>query len=220
MKKSTIILVLLVFSSALTLRGQVQKDPYAEKVLNAVAAKYKSMKSFKASFTFKMHNAQVGLDQTMKGTATVKGEKYRIKTGGQEIINNGKTVWTLTEEDGIKEALIADYEPDEDEITISNIYSIYKKGYKYLHLGDETVGGVAYTQIELIPEDKDQSVFKIKMRVGKTDNLVYEFVMFEKSGNRYTYKVDNFKENVDVSDAYFSYDCSKHPDVDCVDLRD
>ncbi len=75
-----------------------QKDPKALEVLNAMSDKYKSIPAYKANFEYTLNNANEGVNENMQGEIVVKGEKFRLKLGGQEIINNGQTVWTYLAE--------------------------------------------------------------------------------------------------------------------------
>ncbi|HEU5290152.1 MAG TPA: outer membrane lipoprotein carrier protein LolA [Cyclobacteriaceae bacterium] len=192
-------------------------DPQALATLEAMSKKYKAFSSFEASITSSMTNEVEGIKEEFKGKITVKGDKFRLVMDEQEIINNGTTVWTYLP--AAKEVNIDNYDPNSEDINPSKIYEIYKKGYKYLHLGDKTEAGATVEEIDLVPEKKDAQFFKIKMIIVKKDKSIQSWTMFDKSGNKYKYTISRFTPNVTVADALFTFDPKKYPGVEVIDLR-
>ncbi len=194
-----------------------QYDPQALATLDAMSKKYKVYTSFEANITSSMTNETEGIKEDFKGKITVKGEKFKLVMDEQEIINNGVTVWTYLP--SAKEVNIDNYDASSEEINPSKIYEIYKKGFKYLYLGESTDAGVVCEEIDLVPEKKDSQYFKIKMMVGKKDKSIQSWTMFDKGGNKYKYTISKFIPNVNVADALFTFDAKKYPGVEVIDLR-
>ncbi|MCD8539231.1 MAG: hypothetical protein LRY55_05310 [Leadbetterella sp.] len=59
---------------------------------------------------------------------------------------------------------------------------------------------------------------KIEMTIGKTDKLISSWTVHDKSGAT-TYTITDFKPNVAVTDAAFTFDKSRYPKVEVIDLR-
>jgi outer membrane lipoprotein-sorting protein len=163
-----------------------------------------------------MENAGSGIKENMAGDITVKNGKYYLKMGDQEVINNGSTVWTYLKESN--EVNISDYEPEEDAITPTNIYTIYQKGYKYTYVEQKKEGGQVYDIIDLTPENKNNQIFKIRLMVNRKDRTVKSFRTYEKNGNRLNYLITRFTPT-EVDDKTFVFDQSKYKNVEVVDLR-
>ncbi len=193
------------------------KDPQAEKILDAMSKKYQSMKAFRASFSQTTESPSAKAKETINGDITVAGNKFRLAVAGQEIINNGTTIWTYMKD--VNEVNISDFDPDDQEMTPNQIYSLYKKGYKYYYAGEAKEGGEAVHVIELTPEDRQNQVFKIRMHISKKDNTLKSWKMFRKNGNRYTYTIKKFTPNPTLEANYFAFDKSKYKGVNVVDLR-
>jgi len=208
---------LTLISTLLVQFAFAQYDPQALATLDAMSKKYKAFTSFEANITSSMTNETEGIKEEFKGKITVKGEKFKLVMDDQEIINNGTTVWTYLP--AAKEVNIDNYDANSEDINPSKIYEIYKKGYKYLHLGDKTEAGVACEEIDLVPEKKDSQFFKIKMIISKKDRSIQSWTMFDKSGNKYKYTISKFSPNVNVADALFTFDTKKYPGVEVIDLR-
>lgn len=56
-----------------------------------------------------MESPTAGINETSEGEIIVQGPKFNLKLSGQEIINNGTTVWTYLKESN--EVNITNYEP-------------------------------------------------------------------------------------------------------------
>ncbi|AYQ34896.1 outer membrane lipoprotein carrier protein LolA [Runella sp. SP2] len=197
-----------------SLFANAQNDKRAATILDAMSNKYKTMTSFKVAFTY----INEGTKETLKGDATVKGTKFRLKMAGQEIFNDGKTMTTYIKESN--EATVNNYDPKEaGDIDPTKVYTIYKKGYKYTFLEEVTEAGKAYEVVELTPEKKDSKVAKLQIKVDKKDKSVKSWKIFQRSGQRLGFKVDSFVPNVKVDDKSFAFDASKYKGVEVIDLR-
>jgi outer membrane lipoprotein carrier protein len=194
-----------------------QYDAQALATLDAMSKKYKAYTSFEANITTTMTNETEGVKEEYKGKITVKGDKYRLVMSEQEIINNGTTQWTYIPT--AKEVTIDNYDANTSEINPSKIYEIYKKGFKYLHNGERTEGGLVVEEIDLVPEKKDAQFFKIKMIISKKDHSIQSWTMMEKNGTNYKYAISKFTPNVTVADTFFAFDTKKYPGVEVIDLR-
>ncbi|WP_040496947.1 LolA family protein [Fulvivirga imtechensis] len=194
-----------------------QNDPQAKEILDAMSAKYRNMTGFSAEITSSLVNDVDGINEEFGGKITVKGDMYKLEMDDQIVINNGVTVWTYLPD--ANEVNIDTYNPDEDEISPSKIYDAYKKGYKYIYIGEETYKGEPVSAIDLVPNNKDAQFFKIKLFVSKKDSSLKSWTMFDKSGNKYTYSFKNFKENINPKDSEFAFDATKYPGVEIIDLR-
>jgi outer membrane lipoprotein-sorting protein len=213
MKKSVLILLIAFIAT----RSFAQYDPKALEILEAMGKKYRAIPSFEANLTTNLTNETDGVKEEFKGKITVKGDKFKLSLEDQEIINNGTTVWTYLP--SAKEVNIDNFDAQSDDINPVKIFDIYKKGFKYLYLGEKTEGGVVHEEIDLVPEKKNAQYFKIKMMIVKKDKSIQSWTMFDKSGNRYKYVITKFTPNVKLDDSFFSFDPKKYPGVEVIDLR-
>ena len=210
-------LLFTLFSIILIQTAYAQYDPKALEILEAMSKKYKAIDAFEANISYTLTNDVDKINEQFKGKITVKGDKFRLALPEQEVINNGTTLWTYLPD--AKEVNIDNYDPSSEDINPSKIYEIYKKGFKYLYLKDDTEGGVLCEVIDLVPEKKDSQYFKIRMNISKKDRSIKSWTMFDKGGNRYTYSITKFVPDVKVEDSFFSFDTKKYPGVDVIDLR-
>ena len=210
----------LVFIAILMSAVQVtmaQYDPKALEILEAMSKKYKAISAFEANLTSALTNESENVKEEFKGKIVVKGDKFKLSLEDQEIINNGTTVWTYLP--SAKEVNIDNFDPKSDDINPVKIFDIYKKGFKYLFLGDKTEGALVVEEIDLVPEKKNAQYFKIKMMISKKDKSIQNWTMFDKSGNRYKYTITKFSPNLKIEDSFFAFDAKKYPGVEVIDLR-
>jgi outer membrane lipoprotein-sorting protein len=213
MKKSLFVLIAALFIKT----AVAQYDPKALEVLEAMSKKYKSITSFEANLTSTLVNESAGVKDEFKGKITVKGDKYRLELPEQQVYNNGTTIWTYLPEQ--KEVNVDNFDPNSDDLNPSKIFEMYKKGFKYLLIGDKNEAGVLCDEVDLVPEKKDAQYFKIKMLISKKDKSVNSWTMFDRGGNRYKYVITKFTPNVKVDDTFFNFDKKKFPGVREEDLR-
>jgi len=77
-------------SNAQTSARDAKNDPEAKKVLDAVSTKFKTYKTVQAGFTYKVENASGKSLSSKSGTILMKGTKYKVSFGGNEIYSDGK----------------------------------------------------------------------------------------------------------------------------------
>ena len=215
MKRITMMLLVLLM---MKMAAQAQYDQRAKTILDAMSDRYKNMPTYVAKFSTALVNETEGLNEVFEGQITVRGDQYMLKTEEQEVINDGKTVWTYLPD--VNEVNIDVYSPDEDEITPSSIFDEYKKGYKYIWLENIKEQGMDSDVIDLVPNDTaNAQFFKIKMIISSKDKTLLKWTMFEKQGNKYVYTISDFNDKATVSDVVFKFDKSKYPGVEIIDLR-
>lgn len=220
MKKVTCIVAFLLALSA-GLRAQPPKgmgssDPEAKKVLDAVSAKFKTFKAVQAKFLLKIENAAGKALGTKTGTVYMKGTKYRVSVTGQEIYCDGSNIWTYDK--AAKEVTINKIDPSANSITPQKLFTnFYDKDFLYKLNGKSTVNGKLLQEVELTPIDKTKAFHKVLLFIDRA--VINTTKVFEKTGNRYTYSVNNMNTNATIPDATFIFDAKMYPGVEVVDLR-
>lgn len=197
--------------------GWAQKDPKALAVLDAMSAKYQNIEAFKAKLVYKLENSAEKLNETFRGEITVMGEKYRLKIGEQEIINNGTTIWTYLRE--VNEVNIDNYYPEDDPMAPSKMYTIYQQGYEYSFVEEKKRKGRIVQIIDIEPDNKDEPFYKIRLTIDKVDKTLVNYKVFDKNGNRYLWSVSDFDSDIKLTASHFEFDPSKYKDVEIIDLR-
>ncbi|MHA4895200.1 LolA family protein [Pedobacter sp. PWIIR3] len=213
------IVVLLGITLAFVYNLNAQTDAKAKAILNELSKKYRTYNSIKTDFTFTLDNPQAKIKETQQGSLIVKASsnKYKVVMTDQEMFSDGKSQWTYLKEN--KEVQVTDLDNNADAINPAKIFTIYEKGYKYLYVGENKVGAKTYQTIDLTPLDITKTIFKIRLSIDKAAKQISSMLIFDKSGNKYTYNIKSFTPNFKVAETVFAFDAKKYPGVEVVDLR-
>ena len=203
-------LLLTFLLSPISLSGY-DPDKKAFSLLNSMSDNYKKMKAFSTTFTYSMINLTENISDSFEGKIFVKGEKYVLYIEGQKIINDSKTVWTYIEE--LNEVTISEFDPSEQEISLSNIFEIYKVGFSYKYLGVKE----DLSMVEIYPEDEDKSYYKILFKINNS-NLLESFTVYDNSNSLYIYSINDFVEE-ELDTTLFTFDVENYPDIEVIDFR-
>ena len=218
MKRFYTILVLLI--AIVTIKGQAQdsNDPEAKKILDGVSAKFKTFKTVKATFTYKVENAAGKTLSSKNGTVYMKGTKYRVTIVGQEIFCDAVNVWTYDK--AANEVTITKLDNSSNTLTPQKLFTnFYDKDFLYKLNGEKKQGTKTLQEIEMTPTDKSKTFSKVYVYVDKAGKTLYSTKVLETSGNRYIYTVNTLTPNTTIDDKQFVFDVKKYPGVEVVDLR-
>ena len=204
-----IVLINLIFLNQFFLFSQ--EDKLALDLLNSMSDNYKKMKGFTSSFTYSMKNLTEDITDSFSGKISVKDDKYVLFIEGQKIINDSKTVWTYLED--LNEVTISEFDPSEQDISINNVFEVYKEGYKHKFI--DKVNGI--NNVEIYPDDESKSYFKISFAILE-NNLLSSFTVYDKSNSIFIYTIDDFMEE-DLDNSLFFFDLEKYPDIEVIDFR-
>lgn len=197
-----------------------QIDQKAKEILDKMSDKYQSIPAYKTNFVYRLTNKAENVDEQFAGEIMVKGEKYVLIMSDQEIYNDGETIWTFLKE--ANEVNVDYYMPDEGDLSPNNIYSAYKKGYRYRWLENKKIGSRSLDVVELQPEDPkdpDKIFFRIVLNIDQADNTIHSWEMYDRAGNVFSYTISGFNPSYKAEDSFFAFDASKFPNVEIVDLR-
>jgi outer membrane lipoprotein-sorting protein len=167
MKNLLMIAVLVVF----TFSGFAQNDKKATAILDEVSTKTKLFKTIKIDFTYAMDNAKEKIHDKFKGTLLSKGDKYKLTAAGQDVISDGKTMWTYLKE--AKEVQINNAGEDDDSFTPTKLLSGYGKDYKSKFIEEKGNDQV----IELYPLKKGKTFTKVQLNIYKSKKQISKFVI-------------------------------------------
>ncbi len=202
-----IIALLLSFSPL-----YAQQDSKATEILKKVEAKYENYKTMKVVFEQRIENPESDLEQKSKGILYLAGNKYKLITEGQEVISDSKKMYLYFTEEN--ELIIESVDPDENAFTPSDLFSLYKKDFKYAYAGSPVINGKTMHVILFSPRDPDQYDFhSIKLYINADNYSIEEAELSDNMANKVTYIIKQVEPNVKLSNDFFSFDPSKHKDI-------
>lgn len=202
---------LFYFIYLISFSSYSQEDKKAVDLLDMMSEKYKKMEGFTSSFTYIMNNLSENIADSFQGKISVKEEMYVLFIEGQKIINDSKTVWTYLED--LNEVTISEFDPEEQELSLNNIFEIYKSGFSFKFLGEEK----NIRLVEIYPDDQEKSYFKILFKID-SDGLLSSFSVFDKSNSTFIYMINDFKEE-SLENNLFTFIPENYPEIEVIDFR-
>jgi outer membrane lipoprotein-sorting protein len=207
--------LIILFLSLSFLCAYSQKDQKALELLDQVSAKTKAYKSIKADFSYKMENTKARINEEKQGTLLLSGDKYKMQASGQTVICDGKTIWTFMPE--TNEVQINTPDNKDEAMTPSKLLSNYNTNFKSKILTDKNADPET-VKIELVP-NTIKTYNRAVLSVDKSKLQVRSFVIYDKSGNIFTYTITRFQTDLPVNPADFTFDTKKFPGVEVIDMR-
>lgn len=210
----------LIFSAlSISAIAQGASDPAAKQILDGVSAKFKTFKTVQASFSYKVEDAKGKVVSTKTGTIWIKGTKYKVLFGGQEIYSDGTTIWNYDK--NAKEVTINNVDGNSNGITPQKLFTnFYDNDFLYKLNGEKKIGTKTIQEIEMTPREKEGKKYhKVYLQIDKAAKTIYSTKVLENEGNRYTYTVSSMKTDAPMADNLFTFDKKKYPGVEEVDLR-
>jgi outer membrane lipoprotein-sorting protein len=206
----------MIFSGFKAVNAQF--DSTSKKVLDKVSANYQSFNTLEADILLLVENPQEkAYTTTGKLSLERMSGKFKIDLGGQEIISDGTSQWTVLKDQG--EVQVTDADRDDNSLNPATIFTFYKKGYEGTYTGTSKADNKTLDDITLVPIDLKQNVAKIKLRVDRATSLIYDAVVFDKNGSKFTYIFKKLSVNTSIPYSLFIFNKNNYPAMEIVDLR-
>ena len=140
---------------------------------------------------------------------------YRLELPDNIIWYDGAATWTLAPD--VKEVTVTLPDPEENAFLTSpsSLFDMYKEGFKYRLLEESTRGNV----IDLYPEDPSDVDFSILRLVIDKQNRLLSAEYRRKDGIDLYVDITEYSLVETYPDGFFTFDPSKYPDVDVIDMR-
>ena len=207
MKK--IVWICFVFLVSFPLQGQ--SPEVAKKLLDDVSETIASFENLSFHFSYVLENRQENIRQETTGSATIKGDQYKISFLGNEQLFDGEKTYTIIPEN--EEITISS--PDDDSgfgINPSELLVFYKTGYAYQWDIKQNVKGRPIQFIKLIPNKENREVKYLLLGIDMRTKVIYRLIEIGNSETRTTLTLKNLRTNTPLNSDFFTFDDSKYPD--------
>jgi len=211
--KNLIVISLVILANQLT----AQYDSKALAVLDAMSSKMEKMESYKVELNERLINEVAGIDEEIpKKNISIKGLKFvlELPEHNQILFYNGEILHRFLPQDN-EVYVVEDFDPEVEfeslGIRPDQMYSVYKKGYKYRMLETKSNGD---RLIELQPENRDSDFISMIMTVD-AKNIISQIVVNTKELNKHIYDIKVIEAA--IPDTFFSFDFKSNPNVDIIE---
>ena len=199
--------LLLILSCIVSLNIMAQS---AEDFLNKVIEKNKSYNDISINFEYSFHDVESGMSDITNSYAYMKGNSYIVKIDDQEMISDGKTLWTHFIDD--QEVMISDVTEESNNSPLAIIDSFTQNVNVSFDISENDI-------TTILIEEKEKTTFEIMSISVDNDLKITEISIIMLDKNIITYKIKSFKTNQDLPDSMFIFDEKIHPNVEVIDMR-
>ena len=213
-------LVLLIILNVITpvYLGQSleSEELKCERILQEVSDNIQ--KNNASKFNFKLEIKSEDINEIQNGYAIIEKEKFYYKTEEREVVCDGINVWTYFPEDN--ECYIDLLEDLDNTLNPSEIFTMWKEGFKYMYIKKILINNQTIHQIKMFPSQPDKSNFHtIIMDINESLKLISEASVKTKDGVTIKTTISELISNPKINVKQFSWDGNSHPNSDEIDNR-
>jgi len=194
--------------------GQSNKE--AEKLVKEVINKLSSYDNFMADLSYTMINNEMNINEKKIGKIFVSGDKYRVEMDGQIIISDGESIWTYLVDS--EEVMMSNAADSEDDLSPTKILTTYDDNYKSSFDNDKKYKNSNIKKIDL-KANEDKGFQQLSLVINDKDLSLESFSIYDMNGSVFTYHIIDLKPNLELPADTFTFDRSKYPDVELIDMR-
>ena len=185
------------------------QDKKSQDILDKLSKKIKGMNGFYIEFAASIKNSSTGENEKETGKGWVQKNKYFASFGENTIISNGIKTWVVVKEDG--SIYESDADSGEDDLSPSNIMSIWEKGFKNFYSKETKINGSTVDEIKLIPvSPKNSNYHTVFLYVSKNTDLK-RAIMKGNDGTVTTYSLNKMVSNPKIDASKFTLDRKRYP---------
>ena len=213
-------LVLIIILNVITIvylgQSSESEELKCERILQEVSDNIQ--KNNASKFNFKLEIKSEDINEIQNGYALIEKEKFYYKTEEREVICDGINVWTYLPEDN--ECYIDLLEDLDNTLNPSEIFTMWKEGFKYMYVKKILVNNQTIHKIKMFPSQPDKSNFHtIIMDINESLKLISEASVKTKDGVTIKTTITELISNPKINVKQFSWDENSHPNTDEIDNR-
>ena len=216
LNKLLMILILILISPIFIGQSLESDDLKCEKILQKVSDNIQ--KNNASKFNFKLEIKSEDINEVQNGYALIENEKFYYKTEEREVICDGVNVWTYLHEDN--ECYIDLLEDLDNTLNPSEIFTLWKEGFKFKYLKKTIVNNQTIHEIKMFPTQPDKNTFHtVLVNVNESLKLITEASVKTKDGVTIKTSISKLTSNPKINTNQFSWDANSHPNSDEIDNR-
>lgn len=198
--------------------AQFPSEKEAKKLMDKVSQHYQTLKSLEIQFSYELKVGDKS-DGIQKGSLISKGDMYKLSLPDIDLYCDGTDHYAHLKKN--KEIQISRRDESDNRYHPKSLASIHKSGSFLFRIEDKIVEkSKKLTVVEFKPTDKNESVFKIKLFINESENLIEKVQWFEKSGKTTLVSFTRMQSNKSYADTFFKPDYKNLSGVHVEDLRE
>lgn len=208
MKKITAIIGIILT----VMVGAAQAQTMANQLVKNTIDNINKHKNVEFVFDYDMSNETIAVTESASGTAYMQGEAYKMEIEGQQIISDGKTLWTYLIDD--EEVMVSNPTDDDNIITPIKMLTTYDKDYT-IKYGKSNEKGIKVVEMS----NPKGEFSKVTLKINEAKLEIVSATISNRSGDAFTIKIKKTVFDQDLDAKFFTFDEKAHPKVDVIDMR-
>jgi chaperone LolA len=184
-------------------------------LLRRLQTKYDALQSLQASFTQTMTSEYMDGPQRFTGRLVMQREKYRVETGAQTIVTDGRTMWIFNSAEN--QVLVNDYVQDETSFSINDFFRNFDELYNVRATQAVTLSGKKHFKMELRPKRADSFFKAVTLWMRDSDDVITRVEVLDANDVKMVFELTNIVLNPAVNGSTFQFTPPRGAEV--VDLR-
>jgi len=206
---------LTIFFLIISLKAIGQNDPAAVKIMDKFSANALEAPSVSMKFKLITIDQMENTNDTLSVSIILSKDKYKLDLPDNTIWFNGATSWS--------------YLPDEKEVTItkadkkdnsfqnkpSEIFSMYKSGYKCRLIEESSRSYI----IDLYPEDIKNNLMRVRLTIGKSLMNLESLEYKRRDGIVINLDIQEYNLRIKPNQNTFVFQPENYKGIEVIDMR-
>ena len=200
-----------------------QDDAHSQKIIDDMAAKFKTYPSVSVSFSATITQLQDQSQTEQAGKLWLKNNRYKLELPDFVIFFDGEKIYQYLP--GVKEVNVSKLDPDESDedfqlLNPQSYFNLSSRNFKSKWVKESTLNNRKVDEIDLYPIHlKTTKYFRIRVMVEKTTLQLVYLKAFMNDGTHYTLTFKQYEiRQTALPDSFFKFNKAEHPDVEVIDL--
>ena len=183
----------------------------ADAIIRLLVGQIKSHKNVEMRFTYQISPDGRTLGDSQQGHAWLQDEAYKIEMADQQTISDGTTIWSYLIDD--EEVMVSNASEGSDNTPLKLLTSLDKSYAATLTSIDAK--GVAIIELA----NPNGQYKRVTLKIDTVKSELKSADIYLEDGSKVVITVEEMKFDQSLDDKFFTFDASKHPDVDVIDMR-
>ena len=182
----------------------------ADAIIRLMVNQMKSHKNVEMTYKYQF-NVNGQTTDAQQGKGWLQGEAYKVEMVEQQMISDGKTIWTYLVDD--EEVMVSDAKKGTDNTPLKLLTSL-DENYAATLTGMDAQGNAT---IELAnPKGQYR---RVTLRVNASKLTINSLDVYMEDGAKLLVTMDEMKYDQELDEKFFTFDAKKYPNVDVIDMR-
>ncbi|MGW8315630.1 MAG: LolA family protein [Bacteroidales bacterium] len=195
-----------------------QQDSRADRYLQAVSDQFDMNEGYRIKVDYIRRDIMRETSAEGEGTIWMKGLKYKMEVNEYIVYFDGEKQYSQNTD--AQEVYVSTPDPEQPGYLQAVPIRILKsyRDFKYQLIGSSTFMGKERIEVQLYPKDMTGPYSMLKLFIQPQTLILKGIQLKHKEGIEYTMILSEIEGNQQFDDSMFTFDPSKYPDTEVIEL--